>query len=87
MGFPGRNPATASTQNPTVSYTTAGTFNTTLTAWSNITNRGNKKVKTAFINVTAAPLAPSQPSGIPAFVSTHAEVTYHNDPTGQRYSV
>ena len=59
--FPGGTPSTSSVQNPVVVYSTTGVYDATLTAWSGI--RGNKNVKTGFMNVSMAPAAPGTPAG------------------------
>ena len=61
--LPGGTPSSSTTQNPAVTYNTAGTFDATLTAWNNTTNRGNKKVRTAYLTINAAPAAPGTPTG------------------------
>lgn len=62
--FPGGNPSSSVIQNPSVTYTATGTNDVTLTAWNATTGRGNVKTKTAYINVTAAPVAPGMPQGV-----------------------
>ena len=54
--FEGGNPATSTAQNPTVTYSAAGTYNVQLVA----TNAGgsNTSTKTDFITVTSAPCGP-----------------------------
>jgi PKD repeat protein len=65
--FPGGTPATSTAQNPTVTYATAGTYNASLTASNgSSTNTSNQ---TAYITVTAAPLA-SFTSALNALVAT-----------------
>jgi PKD repeat protein len=61
--LPGGNPSTSSSQNPSSTYNTTGTFDVTLTAWNTTTFRGNKMVKTGYVNVTAMPGTPGTPTG------------------------
>jgi len=74
--FQGGTPATSSTQNPSITYNTGGNYNTTLTAWNSITNRGNKKVKTSFITVTGTPGTPGQPQGNTSMCMNSPNSTY-----------
>ena len=53
--FPGGNPATSTAQNPTVTYTAAGTYSVTLTA-SNAAG-SNTQTKSGFITVNSTPTA------------------------------
>jgi len=61
--LPGGAPSSSSVQNPSSTYNTTGTFDASLTAWNSTTFRGNKMVKTAYLNITAMPGAPGTPSG------------------------
>jgi PKD repeat protein len=74
--LPGGTPASSTLQNPTVSYTTAGTFDATLTAWNSTTFRGNKMVRTAYINVTSIPGLPGIPTGPTVLCSNPPIETY-----------
>jgi PKD repeat protein len=74
--FQGGTPPTASAQNPSTTYNASGTNNVTLTAWSNVNNRGNKKVKTGYITVNAVPLAPTTPSGLNNLCENPSNTTY-----------
>ncbi|PKP23875.1 MAG: hypothetical protein CVU06_06025 [Bacteroidetes bacterium HGW-Bacteroidetes-22] len=63
--FPGGSPATSTLQNPTVTYSTTGNYDVSLTAWN--TSQGNKVLKSNYIHVTAAPPAAGSifgPSGM-----------------------
>lgn len=51
--FPGGTPATSTAQNPTVTYSTAGTYNVSLTATNSVGS--NTKTQTNYITVTAPP--------------------------------
>ena len=51
--FPGGTPSSSTSQNPTVTYNTAGTYNVTLTATN--TNGSDPEVKTGYITVNGAP--------------------------------
>jgi PKD repeat protein len=51
--FAGGNPSTSTAQNPTVTYSTAGTYNVTLVAAN--TAGSDTEVKTGYITVTSAP--------------------------------
>lgn len=52
--FPGGTPGTSTAQNPTVTYSTPGTYAVTLVA-SNANGTGTTMTKTGYINVYAAP--------------------------------
>jgi len=74
--FPGGNPSSSTNQNPSVTYTTTGINDVTLTAWNATTGRGNIKVKPAYINVTAAPVSPGIPQGIAGLCINPPNMTY-----------
>ena len=74
--FPGGNPSSATTQNPSVNYTTTGVNDVTLTAWNATTGRGNIEIKTNFIDVTAAPVAPGIPQGNAGMCTNPPNMTY-----------
>ncbi|MGE5423828.1 MAG: T9SS type A sorting domain-containing protein [Syntrophothermus sp.] len=74
--FPGGSPSSSTVQNPSVSYNTAGSFDVTLTAWSNTTNRGNKVVKPGYATPNAIPVQPSQPLGNNAYCIDPPTDTY-----------
>jgi len=74
--FQGGTPGTSTTQNPSITYNTGGTYNVTLTAWNNSTNRGNKKVKTGYITVTGTPGTPGQPAGPTSMCVNSVNSTY-----------
>ncbi len=54
--FPGGTPLTSTAQNPVITYSTAGTYNVTLTA-SNANGTGTVMTKTGYITVFAVPAA------------------------------
>jgi len=62
--FPGGNPTTSTLQNPSVTYATAGTYDVSLTAWNTTSGSTGSKVKSAYISVTSAPIAPGMPQGV-----------------------
>lgn len=74
--LPGGTPSSSSAQNPSISYTTTGTFDATLTAWNSTTFRGNKMVKPAYINVLSAPGVPGTPTGNSQLCSNPPNQTY-----------
>ncbi|NQV01063.1 MAG: Omp28-related outer membrane protein [Bacteroidia bacterium] len=74
--FPNGSPASSTIQNPSVTYTTTGTNDVTLTAWNATTGRGNVKTKTAYISVTAAPVAPGMPQGVAGLCVNPPDETY-----------
>lgn len=51
--FPGGTPSSSTSQNPTVTYNTAGTYNVTLTATNSVGS--NSKTRTSYITVTSSP--------------------------------
>lgn len=57
--FPGGSPATSTTQYPTVSYATPGTYVVTLTA-TNSFGTGNTETKSGFITIYSSPTATCQ---------------------------
>lgn len=75
--FPGGSPTTSSAQNPSVTYTTSGSYDATLTAWNTSTFRGNKMVKPAFINVNSNPGTPGTPTGANQLCSNPPNQTYN----------
>jgi PKD repeat protein len=75
--FPGGTPASSSVQNPSVTYSTTGAFDATLTAWNSTTFRGNKMVKTAYINVLSLPGTPGAPTGNSQLCSNPVNQTYN----------
>lgn len=78
--FQGGSPTTATTQNPSTTYNAFGNFNVTLTAWNNATNRGNKNVKTGYVTVNSAPLAPTTPTGLSSMCENPGNSTYTTVP-------
>jgi len=74
--IPGGTPASSTIQNPSITYNTAGTYDATLTAWSSSTFRGNKMVKTSYINITSLPDAPGPPTGASQLCSNPPNQTY-----------
>ncbi len=74
--FPGGTPTSSSVQNPSVSYTTAGTNDVTLTAWNLSTGRGNKITKAGYVSVSGAPAAPGQPQGSTAMCQNPGNQVY-----------
>ncbi|MFC2102113.1 Omp28-related outer membrane protein [Bacteroidota bacterium] len=62
--FPGGTPSTSTVQNPTVTYSTAGTYDVSLTAWNTSTGSTGSKIKSSYISVTSAPVAPGMPQGV-----------------------
>jgi len=75
--FPGGSPSSSALQNPAVTYNTTGAYDATLTAWSSTTFRGNKMVKTAYINVLSLPGTPGTPTGTTQLCSNPANQTYN----------
>ena len=73
---PGGTPSNSAVQNPSISYTTAGTRDVTFTAWNNATGRGNVKTKPAFINAVSAPDAPAMPAGNSGLCLNPPDQTY-----------
>jgi PKD repeat protein/thiol-disulfide isomerase/thioredoxin len=61
--FPGGTPSSSTLQNPVIAYNTLGTYDATLTAWNTTTFRGNKMVKTSYINAMGIPVTPGTPVG------------------------
>lgn len=59
--FPGGTPATSTAQNPTVTYSTPGVYNVTLTATNS--NGSNSQTKTDYITVNAVPAANAGSNG------------------------
>ncbi|MCX6246488.1 MAG: T9SS type A sorting domain-containing protein [Bacteroidetes bacterium] len=78
--LPGGSPSAPTTQNPSVSYASTGTYDATLTAWNSTTYRGNKMVKTAYLNILAIPDAPGMPSGATQLCSNPPNQTYFAAP-------
>jgi len=74
--FPGGTPASSTIQNPSVSYTTTGINDVTLTAWDASTGRGNSTTKSDYINVTAAPVAAAMPQGVAGMCINPPDETY-----------
>ncbi|MBL6949973.1 MAG: T9SS type A sorting domain-containing protein [Bacteroidales bacterium] len=74
--FPGGSPGTSAVQNPTVTYTTTGTNDVTLSAWDAATARGNTITKSDYISVIAAPGAGTMPQGDNGMCINPADVTY-----------
>jgi PKD repeat protein len=79
--FPGGTPATSTSQNPVVTYATAGTYNAVLTA-TNSTG-SNTLTKTNYITVVALPSASA--SATPATICTGSSSTL-NATGGTTYS-
>jgi PKD repeat protein len=63
--FPGGTPSTSSVMNPSITYSDAGTYDATLTAWDNTLNRGNILVRTNYVTLTSAPDVAAEPTGDP----------------------
>ena len=59
--FPGGSPSSSSLQNPTVTYTTAGIYDATLTASNQYGS--TSLTKSAYITVNGLPAAPGTPTG------------------------
>src|SRR3989344_243674 len=87
--FPGGTPSTSTSQNPTITYSTAGVYDVTLTATN--ANGSDPEVKTGYITVVggvgaALPLtegftaAPFVPAGW-SLVNTNASTTWVRDAT------
>ncbi|MCX6249716.1 MAG: T9SS type A sorting domain-containing protein [Bacteroidetes bacterium] len=74
--FPGGTPASATTQNVSVTYSTAGTNDVALMAWSTTTWKGNKATKTGYITATSTPVAPGTPTGNASMCSNPGSVVY-----------
>jgi PKD repeat protein len=74
--FPGGSPSSSLIQNPSVTYNTSGSYDVTLTAWNATTGRGNVKTKTAYISVTALPVAPGMPQGQPGMCINPPNMVY-----------
>ena len=72
--FPGGTPSTSSVQNPSVTYSTPGNHDVTLTAWNS--TRGNKVIKPAYIQVNSSPTAPGTPTGTAGFCVNPPNATY-----------
>lgn len=85
--LPGGTPSSSSLQNPSVVYSTAGTFNATLTAWNSSTNRGNKMHMPGYLNITAVPGTPVQPTGTSGLCANPPDQNYItlNVPTASSY--
>lgn len=61
--FPGGSPATSTLQNPSVVYSTAGTYDVTLVATNPSANQYGSLTKSAYITVNAIPTTPGTPQG------------------------
>jgi len=72
--FEAGNPATSTVANPTVSYTTSGSFDVILTGTDGVCY--DSKVKPNYISVLAAPAAPSAPVGTTGMCLNPANQTY-----------
>lgn len=72
--FAGGTPSSSTLQNPSITYSTPGNHDVTLTAWNS--TRGNKVVKTGYIQVNAAPNAPATPTGSAGFCINPPDATY-----------
>jgi PKD repeat protein len=72
--FESGNPATSTVSNPTVSYTSAGSFNVTLTGTDGVCF--DSKVKTGYIDAYSVPAAPAAPSGTNALCENPLNQTY-----------
>ena len=74
--FPGGTPSSSTLQNPTITYNTSGVYDATLTAWNSTTFRGNKMVKTAYINILSLPGTPGTPTGASQLCSNPPNQNY-----------
>jgi PKD repeat protein len=74
--FPGGSPSTSTLQNPVVVYNAAGTYDATLNAYNVPGNQAGSMTKTAYIAVTAAPVAPTTPQGTDALCINPSNQTY-----------
>ncbi len=72
--FESGTPATSTLANPTVSYTTSGSYNVTLTGTNGVCY--DSKLKTDFINPLAAPEAPAVPAGATALCTNPSNQSY-----------
>ena len=74
--FENGSPATATSQNPSVTYTATGTNDVTLTAWNASTGRGNSITKSNYVNISAVPIAPGMPQGVAGMCINPPNQTY-----------
>lgn len=82
--FPGGTPSTSIAQNPTISYSTPGTYSVTLSATNGY--GGTPLTKTNYITVTnAAPTTTITPNGPTTFCSGGSVVLNANTGTGLTY--
>ncbi|MEP7169357.1 MAG: PKD domain-containing protein, partial [Bacteroidota bacterium] len=81
--FPGGNPATSTLQNPSVIYSTGGTYNVSLTAAS--TRGSNSITKTGYIVIKSKPTASITPSGTDSVCSQQAVLLSANTGTNLTY--
>lgn len=83
--FPGGSPSSSTQQNPSVTYTTAGTFDVTLTA-SNQYGSGTL-TKSSYITVNPVPGVPGTPTGTTQLCQGSAPTSYTTTgtPTAQNY--
>ncbi len=72
--FPGGNPATSTTQNPQVIYTTPGNYSVTLIASNDAGS--DTVIKTNYISVTSAPISPNSPTGISLVCANTTNLSY-----------
>jgi PKD repeat protein len=76
--FESGNPPTSTISNPTVSYTSSGSFDVTLTGTNGVCY--DSKVKPNYISVLAAPAAPSAPTGPSSLCENPASQAYNTTP-------
>lgn len=72
--FPGGTPATSTVANPTVTYSTAGTYNVSLTATNGAGS--NTSNQTAYISVGAAPATPGSITGTASVCANTSGLTF-----------
>lgn len=75
--FPGGTPSSSTLQNPSVTYSTSGVYNVTLTAGDAVAQ--NTVTKNNYINVLSVPQAPSTPNGPSALCAAPPPGTYNTN--------